>query len=75
MDDQIKLSKYQYQRLVDENNALRDVVYELATKEPYGRSFTEAIYLTRKTIARLGLSGSCQEQYKLPRDLQGFNEF
>jgi hypothetical protein len=70
MDDQIKLSKHQYQRLVNENNVLRDVVYELATKEPYGRFFTEAIYLTRKTIARLGLSGSCQDQYKLPKDVQ-----
>ena len=70
MSDQVTLTKYQYQKLVTENNALRDVVYELATKEPYSRSFTEAIYLTRKTIARLGLSGFCQDQYKLPKELQ-----
>lgn len=64
----VTLSKYQYQKLVEENNALRDVVYELATTPPYGLSFTKAIYLTRKTILRLGLKEYCQQQYRLPKD-------
>jgi hypothetical protein len=70
MSDQVTLTKYQYQRLVDENNALRDGVYEIATTEPYGRSFVEAIYLTRKLIAKLGLTGYCQDQHRLPKMLQ-----
>lgn len=64
----VTLSKYQYQKLVEESNVLRDVVYELATTPPYGHSFTKAIYLARKTILNLGLKEYCQQQYRLPKE-------
>ena len=49
----ITIRKDVLDRLVRENDQLRDVVCDIATTAPYGKRYVEAIYLCRRTIQTL----------------------
>lgn len=60
----VTISEEVYNKLVFENAKLRDAVCDIATTAPYGKHYTEAVYICRKALSDIGFKAPWGDEIK-----------